>query len=264
MIFQDPYSSLNPRQTVGPDHRRPVRDPAAPRGTCAGACRRCMDRVGLNPEHYNRYPHEFSGGQRQRIGVARALALQPAADHLRRAGLGARRVDPGADPQPARGPPGRLQPDLPLHLARPRRSCGTSRTGSRSCTWAGSSRSAQADELYENPQHPYTAALLSAVPKGHTNGGSRASRIVLTGDVPSPIDPPPGCLPHALSEGAHRHRQGRRGAGELPDGVSAARRRRAAQPGRLLVPAEAGRKAASGRPMREREIANRSPSSRRS
>ena len=79
MIFQDPYSSLNPRKTVGLDHRRAVRDPRAVqgRGERKQRVQELMDRVGLNPEHYNRYPHEFSGGQRQRIGVARAIALEP-------------------------------------------------------------------------------------------------------------------------------------------------------------------------------------------
>ena len=103
MIFQDPYSSLNPRKTVGTI----IAEPFVIHGMLKGEGERkrtvqeLMDRVGLNPEHYNRYPHEFSGGQRQRIGVARALALQAEGDRGGRAGLRARRLDPGADPQPA-------------------------------------------------------------------------------------------------------------------------------------------------------------------
>ena len=122
MIFQDPYASLNPRkrvvQIVGEPlriHRTGVeqRDPQR--------VQELLEVVGLSAEHVNRYPHEFSGGQRQRIGVARALALEPAADRGRRAGLRARRLDPGAGREPARRPAGRVRADLRLHRARPRR-----------------------------------------------------------------------------------------------------------------------------------------------
>ena len=107
MIFQDPYGSLNPRRRVGSI----IGDPFAIHGIADGADRKrrvqeLMELVGLNPEHYNRFPAEFSGGQRQRIGVARALALRPEAAHLRRAGVGAGRVDPGAGHQPADRPAG--------------------------------------------------------------------------------------------------------------------------------------------------------------
>ena len=120
MIFQDPYSSLNPRQTVGTDRRRPDRlQTGQPRGGHRGAVQELLELVGLNPEHYNRYPHEFSGGQRQRIGIARALALQAQADRRRRAGLGAGRLDPGAGGQPAGGPAARARPDLRRDRARP-------------------------------------------------------------------------------------------------------------------------------------------------
>ena len=103
MIFQDPYASLNPRKTVEQIVGEPFAIHKAARATRDAKLRvqELLEVVGLSPEHSSRYPHEFSGGQRQRIGIARALALQPEADRLRRAGLGARRLGPGADPQPA-------------------------------------------------------------------------------------------------------------------------------------------------------------------
>ena len=120
MIFQDPYSSLNPRHTVGTIVGAPFRiQDVKPQGGIKQAVQELLELVGLNPEHYNRYPHEFSGGQRQRIGIARALALRPEADRRRRAGLRAGRVDPGAGRQPAGGPAGRARPDLRVHRARP-------------------------------------------------------------------------------------------------------------------------------------------------
>ena len=104
MIFQDPYSSLNPRHTVGTIVGTPLRvHKVVPEKQVLDRVRELLEVVGLNPEHYNRYPNEFSGGQRQRIGIARALALQPEAAGGRRAGLRARRVHPGAGRQPAEG-----------------------------------------------------------------------------------------------------------------------------------------------------------------
>ena len=104
MVFQDPYASLNARMRVGQiiGEALDVHKMGTPAERKVRV-QELLEVVGLNPEHYNRFPHEFSGGQRQRIGVARALAIQPEADRLRRAGIGARRVGAGADPEPAQG-----------------------------------------------------------------------------------------------------------------------------------------------------------------
>ena len=124
IVFQDPYSSLDPRMTVGDIVGEPlVVHGIGTRRARTTRVRELLDVVGFNPEFTNRYPHEFSGGQRQRIGIARALALDAEADRLRRARLGARRLDPGADPQPAQGP---------AAASSGSRTC-SSRTTSRSC-----------------------------------------------------------------------------------------------------------------------------------
>ena len=122
IIFQDPFGSLNPRMTVGEAlaepfaiHRIGDRARPPPRGSPS-----CSTSSACRARRPTRYPHEFSGGQRQRIGIARALALRPELRRLRRGGLGARRLGPGADRQPAAGPAARARPDLPVHLAQPR------------------------------------------------------------------------------------------------------------------------------------------------
>ena len=165
MVFQDPYASLNGRKRVGFIVAEPLEVHGI--GTDAERKRRVqelLEVVGLNPEHYNRFPHEFSGGQRQRIGIARALAVQPEADRLRRAGVRARRLGAGADPQPAQGPPAEfgltyvfIAHDLNVvrHIS--------DRVMVMYLGKVGRGRRRRRT-LYTEPKHPYTGALLSAVP----------------------------------------------------------------------------------------------------
>jgi oligopeptide/dipeptide ABC transporter ATP-binding protein len=192
-VFQDPYSSLNPRQTIG----QIIGTPFAIHKTEGSTKRRVqelMDRVGLNPEHYNRYAHEFSGGQRQRIGVARALALSP---KLIVCDEPVSALDVSIQAQILNLLEG-LQEDFNLTYLFISHDLGVVRHISDRIAVMYLGRVvevADADKLYEDPKHPYTAALLSAVPKGHGDGRV-TQRIVLQGDVPSPVDPPPGCPFH--------------------------------------------------------------------
>ncbi|MPZ70881.1 MAG: ATP-binding cassette domain-containing protein [Actinobacteria bacterium] len=193
MIFQDPYASLNPRQTVGQIVGAPFKIHKT-EGEGKKKVQELMDRVGLNPEHYNRYPHEFSGGQRQRIGVARALALRPkliVCDEPVSAldvSIQAQILNLLED----------LQDEFDLTYVFISHDLGVVQHISDRIAVMYLGRIvevANATELYKNPKHPYTAALLSAVPKGHGDT-SADQRIVLEGDVPSPIDPPAGCPFH--------------------------------------------------------------------
>ena len=154
-----------------------------------------MERVGLNPEHYNRFPAEFSGGQRQRIGVARALALRPKliiCDEPVSAldvSIQAQVLNLLADLQQEFG----LSYLFIAHDLRGR--AARERPGGGDVPGAG--RRGRADEaLYETPRHPYTAALLSAAPAADPDAAAARQRVILTGDVPSPIDPPLGCRFH--------------------------------------------------------------------
>ncbi|MFB7610475.1 ABC transporter ATP-binding protein [Streptomyces gardneri] len=194
MIFQDPYGSLNPRHTVGTIVSAPFKlQGVEPEGGVRKEVQRLLGLVGLNPEHYNRYPHEFSGGQRQRIGIARALALKPklvVADEPVSAldvSIQAQVVNLLDD----------LQQELGLTYVIIAHDLSVIRHVSDriAVMYLGKIvELADRKSLYENPMHPYTRALMSAVPiPDPRRRGAKSERILLTGDVPSPIAPPPGC-----------------------------------------------------------------------
>jgi peptide/nickel transport system ATP-binding protein len=216
MIFQDPYSSLNPRHTVGTIIGAPLRvQNVQTEHGVKRAVQELLELVGLNPEHYNRYPHEFSGGQRQRIGVARTLALRPkliVADEPVSAldvSIQAQVINLLDD----------LQDELGLSYVIIAHDLAVVRhiADRVAVMYLGKIvEIAGRDDIYASPRHPYTVALLSAVPVPEpaaartattaTDGGSsapgalspriRRERIRLTGDVPSPLNPPPGCRFH--------------------------------------------------------------------
>ncbi|MFB6936923.1 ABC transporter ATP-binding protein [Streptomyces chartreusis] len=197
MIFQDPYSSLNPRHTIGTIVGAPFRlQGVSPEGGVKKEVQRLLSVVGLNPEHYNRYPHEFSGGQRQRIGIARALALNPklvVADEPVSAldvSIQAQVVNLLDD----------LQQELGLTYVIIAHDLSVVRHVSDriAVMYLGKIvELADRESLYTAPMHPYTKALMSAVPiPDPKRRGVKSERILLRGDVPSPISPPSGCRFH--------------------------------------------------------------------
>jgi peptide/nickel transport system ATP-binding protein len=194
MIFQDPYNALNPRHTVGGIISAPfIVQGLKPPGGIRAAVMELMERVGLNPEHYNRYPNEFSGGQRQRIGIARAVALRPkliVCDEPVSAldvSIQAQIINLLKD----------LQQEFGVAYLFVAHDLAVVRQVSHrvAVMYLGHIvETAPQKTIYSAPLHPYTHSLLSAIPIPNPESQRKRTRIILRGDVPSPINPPSGCV----------------------------------------------------------------------
>ena len=194
IIFQDPYTALNPRQTIGRIISAPFEIQGIdPQGGLKNAVQSLMERVGLNPEHYNRYPHEFSGGQRQRIGIARAIALKPRfiiADEPVSAldvSIQAQVINLLEDLQ--------TEDKISMVFIAHNLSVVQHISDRVAVMYLGKIMEiGETNALYATPHHPYTKALLSAVPQPDPRAEKTRERIILSGDLPSPMNPPTGCV----------------------------------------------------------------------